>query len=94
MPRTGFGPWLASADAIIERYFVRTAVVRLAEAGCEVPRIAAITMHSIASVHQILETYLVRTYNMGRAAIAKLEDYTRAVQKARKERLSNIRDPD
>ena len=64
----------------------RTAVVRLAEAGCEVPRIAAITGHSIANAHQILETYLVRTHNMAKAAIVKLEDWTREQKASRSER--------
>jgi hypothetical protein len=64
------------------------------EAGCEVPRIAAITLHSIANVHQILETYLVRTYNMAKAAIVKLESYTAAVREARNERSGNTPDPD
>ena len=63
--------------------------MRLAEAGNEVARIAAITGHSIANVHQILETYPVRTYTKGKAAIIKLEDDTAAVQAARKERLEN-----
>ncbi len=61
----------------------RTAVVRLAEAGCAVPQIAAITLHSIKNVHDILEVYLVRTYTMSKAAIVKLEDYTAAVREAR-----------
>ena len=50
-----------------------------------VPQIAAITGHSLANVHQILETYLVRTYAMSKSAIVKLEDYTKAVRDAREE---------
>jgi integrase len=53
----------------------RTAVIRLAEAGCTVPEIAAITGHSIKSVEDILRTYLVRTYPQAQAAIRKLEEY-------------------
>jgi integrase len=51
----------------------RTAVVRLAEADCTVPQIAAITGHSLKQVEGIMETYFVRTYEMGAAAITKLE---------------------
>jgi integrase len=53
----------------------RTAVIRLAEAGCTVPQIAAITGHSLKQVENILETYFVRTYEMGAAAITKLEHH-------------------
>ncbi|HEX7051756.1 MAG TPA: tyrosine-type recombinase/integrase [Longimicrobiales bacterium] len=53
----------------------RTAVIRLAEAGCTIPEIAAITGHSIQGVESILRTYLVRTYPQAQAAIRKLEDY-------------------
>jgi integrase len=51
----------------------RTAVVRLAEAGCEVPQIASITGHSLKQASTILETYFVRTYKMAQSAITKLE---------------------
>ena len=53
----------------------RTAVVRLAEAGCTVPEIAAITGHSIDTTQKILEVYLPRTSTMAKHAIAKLESY-------------------
>ncbi len=55
----------------------RTAVVRLAEAGCSVPEIAAITGHELQRTVTILETYLPRTTIMARNAIAKLEEYKR-----------------
>jgi len=38
-----------------------------------VPQIAAITGHSLKQVEGIVETYFVRTYEMGAAAITKLE---------------------
>lgn len=53
----------------------RTAVVRLALAGCTVPEIAAITGHSIDRTAKILETYLPRTTQVAQAAIAKLAEY-------------------
>ena len=53
----------------------RTAVVRLAEAGCSVPEIAAITGHSLRTATQILETYLPRNTTMARNAIARLEEH-------------------
>jgi integrase len=56
---------------LVFRHLRHTAVVRLAEAGCEVPLISAITGHTIQSVQQILERYLVRTGEMARQAFAK-----------------------
>ena len=50
-----------------------TAVTRLAEAGCTVPQIAAITGHSFKSAAEILERYLPRTRDLALAAITKLE---------------------
>ncbi len=47
----------------------RTAMVRLAEAGCTDIQIAAISGHTIDRTRQILETYVVRTEAMGEAAI-------------------------
>ncbi len=38
-----------------------TAVTRLAEAGCEIPLISAVTGHSPKSVQEIITRYLVRT---------------------------------
>lgn len=51
----------------------RTAVVRLAEHGCEIPEICAITGHSLADAVSILEVYLPRNSKMAANAIAKLE---------------------
>jgi len=51
----------------------RTAVVRLARAGCTVPEIASITGHTLKSVQNILEVYLPRDGHMASAAIHKLE---------------------
>jgi len=61
----------------------RTAVIRLAEAECTVPQIAAITGHSLKQVETILETYFVRTYEMGSAAITKLEDHQDRLKQAK-----------
>ena len=51
----------------------RTAAVRLAEAGCTAPEIAAITGHKIETTQRILDTYVPRTAPMARNAIKKLE---------------------
>ena len=59
----------------------RTAVIRLSEAGCEVPQISAITGHTLASVTHILETYFVRTEVMAESAITKLQDWQQAQKK-------------
>ena len=51
-----------------------TAVTMLAEAGCSVPEIAAITGHTMKSVHGILERYMARTKALAGAAIEKFEN--------------------
>ena len=51
----------------------RTAVIRLAEAGCSEAEIGSITGHSMKTISTLLATYLVTTYEMARNAIAKLE---------------------
>ena len=48
-----------------------TAVTRLADAGCEVPQIAAVTGHSPKTVHKILDHYLVATADQAKAAFLK-----------------------
>jgi hypothetical protein len=53
----------------------RTIIVRLAEAGVDLPGIAAISGHKIELCKKILETYLPRTSKMAAAAIEKLEAY-------------------
>ena len=58
----------------------RTAVVRLAEAGCTPPEIAAITGHKLDRTMHILETYFPRTTPMARAAIRKLELYRKRTE--------------
>ena len=50
-----------------------TAVTWLARAGATLPEIAAITGHSLASIHQIMQHYLAITPELGDAAIGKLE---------------------
>lgn len=54
------------------RDFRRTAVVRLAEAGCTNAEIAAITGHSIDSVGKMLAVYLPTSAKMGHNAATKL----------------------
>jgi len=58
----------------------RTAVVRLAEAGCTVPEIAAITGHQLDRTARILETYLPRNGTMAEAAIRKLDQHRKRTQ--------------
>lgn len=62
-------------------------------AGCEIGQIAAITGHTIKSASTIIETYFVRTYPMAQAAIVKYEDWSKARESDRKERLANADDP-
>ncbi len=49
----------------------RTAIVRLAEAGCTTAEIAAISGHQIDWCQRILETYLPRTAELAANAMAK-----------------------
>jgi integrase len=51
----------------------RTAVVRLAEAGCTNAEIAAITGHSLQDTVNILEVYLPRNSTMAISAIEKIK---------------------
>ncbi|MFZ2135774.1 MAG: tyrosine-type recombinase/integrase [Xanthobacteraceae bacterium] len=58
-----------------------TAVTMLAEAGCTVPEIAAVTGHSLKHVTHILEVYLSRTRALADAAIVKLDRRVKRLQK-------------
>ncbi len=77
--RHAFGAIRAQAglDHLQARDIRRTAIVRLAEAGCTTPEIAAISGHSIERTERILEVYLPRTRAMASAAIAKLDEHRR-----------------
>lgn len=50
----------------------RSAVVRLALAGCTIPMIASITGHSYKRCEEILEVYLPRSTELARLAIERL----------------------
>lgn len=67
-------------DGLWFQHLRHTAVTRLAEAECELPMIAAITGHALATVAQIVDRYLVRTRRLARAAFA------RRIESERKER--------
>lgn len=54
-----------------------TAVTMLAEAGCTIPEIAAITGHSLQSATRIVEVYMARTRALATTAIAKLDEHQR-----------------
>jgi integrase len=58
-----------------------TAITMLAEAGCTVPEIAAVTGHSLKHVTPILEVYLSRTRHLADAAIIKLERRAKRLQR-------------
>jgi integrase len=51
-----------------------TAVTMLAEAGCSVAQIVAITQHSLATATRILEVYLSPTRHLANQAIAQFEN--------------------
>lgn len=50
----------------------RSAVYRLALAGCTIPMISSITGHSYSRCEQILEVYLPRTTEMARLAVERV----------------------
>ena len=56
----------------------RTATVALAEAGCEIPEIAAFGGWSIRSVHEMLKVYCPLNLTMARNGLVKLEGYLAA----------------
>ncbi|MFC3057873.1 tyrosine-type recombinase/integrase [Paenirhodobacter populi] len=51
-----------------------TAVTLLAEAGCEIPQICAITGHTLESATRILRHYLASTEAIAKAAILRFEN--------------------
>jgi integrase len=51
-----------------------TTVTMLAEAGCTLPEIVAITGHSLRRAQDILDKYLARTSKLAESAIAKFEN--------------------
>lgn len=63
----------AGLDGLQFRDLRRTAMIRLAEAGCTDIEIAAVSGHEIDQTRKILETYVPRTSAMASSAIAKLE---------------------
>lgn len=63
----------AGLDRLNMQDLRRTAVVYMAEAGCTVPEIVSVTGHSLENAEKILKTYFVRTGEMSRAAIEKVE---------------------
>lgn len=59
------------AGELTFRLLRHTAVTRLAEAEVDLPGIAAITGHTLASVTHIVERYMVRTARAARTAFAR-----------------------
>lgn len=55
-----------------------TAITRLAESGCDVPQIAAISGHRFKTCEQILERYVVRTAKMAREAFSRRQAHETA----------------
>jgi integrase len=62
-------------DSLQFRDLRRTATVQLAQAGCEVPEIAAFGGWSISSVHHMLKVYCPLNLTMARNGLIKLERY-------------------
>ena len=55
-----------------------TAITRLAESGCDVPQIAAISGHKFRTCEQIIDRYVVRTAPMAREAFKRRQQYETA----------------
>jgi integrase len=60
----------------------RTAMVNMALAGANIPMIASVSGHSIEATQKILDTYLPRNFELGKAAIERLVEW-RERRKAR-----------
>lgn len=69
----------------------RTAVIMLAEAGCSVPEIAAITGHTINQTQKIIDTYWVATRKQSENAIVLLDEYIKkSVQPEQNKRTTQL----
>jgi integrase len=75
----------ARLEHLQQRDLRRTAVVKLAEAGCTTPQIGAITGHKIDATEAILEDYMPRTLPMAQDAIANWEKHPRPGKKGNAE---------
>lgn len=62
----------------------RTGIVAMAEAGCTVPEITAISGHDADECQRIIETYLPRNAELAKAAVRK---WDRKLGKARRDTL-------
>jgi integrase len=81
--RTSWGRVAASMGGLTFHDLRGTAVTRLAQAGCSVPEIAAITGHALKEVETILDGhYLSRDSGLAVSAIAKLEKHTAGTKTA------------
>lgn len=67
----------AEIEALDFMHLRHTAVARLAEAGCELAEIAAITGHTLTSCAQIIDRYLVRTERLAERAFRRRMDAER-----------------
>lgn len=67
-----------------------TAVTLMAEAGCTVPQIVAVTGHTLQSATRILERYMARTSRMAEAAILHFEN-AKATQFANRLQTADMR---
>jgi integrase len=62
------------------RDLLRTAMIRMAEAGATVRQIASVSGHSIESTQRILETYLPRNRDLAEVAITRLAEYKKRTE--------------
>ncbi|TVP94061.1 MAG: hypothetical protein EA338_13150 [Roseinatronobacter sp.] len=69
-----------------------TAVTLMAEAGCTVPQIVAVTGHTLESATRILERYMARTSRMAEAAILHFEN-AKATEFANRLQTADMRSP-
>lgn len=67
----------AEIEGVDFMHLRHTAVARLAEAGCELAEIAAITGHTLTSCTQIIDRYLVRTERLAERAFQRRMDVGR-----------------
>jgi len=64
-------PAMPSCKRLQFRQLRHTAVTRLFEAGVDIPGVASITLHEMATIHTILKVYGLLTEQLSRAALEK-----------------------
>lgn len=71
---------VAGVAGLVTHDLRRTAVTRLAEAGNDTPSIGAVTGHSARAIQVIIDTYVVKTRELSRGAVVRLEEHQKRLR--------------